>query len=193
MSLGALREEVWNALARYDLALHPTPPHGHHPNFKGARRAAERLMSTPEFQGARVVLAGMDAVLKPLREAALRAGKALILPHPDRPGEFLKVEGLDPRRLFRVREVSRYGQPVDLAALAVDLVLVGAVAVDEEGGWVGKGYGFPQAWLEVQAPFATLAHPVMVYPHLPERERTVQLIATPQRLIRTGGPKGGLR
>ncbi len=184
MNLGALREEVWNALARYDLALHPTPPHGHHPNFKGARRAAERLLATPEFQGARTILVGMDAVLKPLREAALRAGKALILPHPDRAGAFLKVAGLDPRKLFRVREVSRHGEPVDLKAQGVDLVLIGAVAVDEEGGWVGKGYGFPQAWLEVEAPFATLAHPVMIYPRLPVRERTVQLIATPQRLIR---------
>lgn len=184
MNLGALREEVWNALARYDLALHPTPPHGHHPNFKGAKRAAERLISTPEFQGTRTILVGMDAVLKPLREAALKAGKALILPHPDRAGEFLQVAGLNPKKLFRVREVSRYGQRVELEASRIDLVLIGAVAVDEEGGWVGKGYGFPQAWLQVEAPFATLAHPVMIYPRLPVRERTVQLIATPQRLIR---------
>jgi 5-formyltetrahydrofolate cyclo-ligase len=50
---------------------------------------------------------------------------------------------------------------------------------------VGKGYGFPQAWLKVEAPFATLAHPLMVYPELPvEPERRVDLIATPQRLIR---------
>ena len=58
MTLGELREEVWNALARFGLALHPTPPHGHHPNFLGARRAAERLLKTPEFQGARRVLTG---------------------------------------------------------------------------------------------------------------------------------------
>ena len=68
-----------------------------------------------------------------------------------------------------------------------DDVLIGAVAVDEEGGWVGKGYGFPQAWFRVEAPFATLAHPVMVYPRLPvPPERRVHLIATPQRLLRLG-------
>ena len=109
MTLGELREEVWNALARYDLALHPTPPHGHHPNFLGARRAAERLLKTPEFQGARRVLAGMDAVLKPLREEALRQGKELLLPHPDRPGEFLLLRDVDPRKLKRVREAYRFG------------------------------------------------------------------------------------
>jgi 5-formyltetrahydrofolate cyclo-ligase len=185
MTLGELREEVWNALARYDLALHPTPPHGHHPNFLGAKKAAERLMKTPEFQGAKVLLAGMDAVLKPLREEALRQGKALILPHPDRGGEFLLLKDLDPRRLKRVREAYRYGVRVALEGQPIDLVLIGAVAVDEEGGWVGKGYGFPQAWLQVAAPFATLAHPLMVYPQLPvPPERRVDLIATPQRLIR---------
>lgn len=116
MTLGQLREEVWNTLARYDLALHPTPPHGHHPNFVGAKKAAERLLGTPEFQRARLILAGMDAVLKPLREAALRAGKALLLPHPDRPGEFLLLKDLDPRKLKRVREAYRYGVKVALEA-----------------------------------------------------------------------------
>ncbi len=185
MTLGELREEVWNALAEHGLALHPTPPHGHHPNFLGAGRAAGLLLKTPEFQGARAILAGLDAVLKPLRAEALRQGKALLLPHPDRPGVFLRVVGVDPRRLNRVREVYRFGQPTRLEEEAIDLVLVGAVAVDEEGGWVGKGYGFPQAWLQVEAPWATLAHPLMVYPRLPaEPERRVQLIATPSRLIR---------
>ncbi|WP_337844395.1 5-formyltetrahydrofolate cyclo-ligase [Thermus sp.] len=185
MTPGELREEVWNLLARHDLALHPTPPHGHHPNFKGARRAAELLLNTPEFQRARVILAGMDAVLKPLREAALRGGKVLLLPHPDRPRAFLRLKDLDPRRLKRVREAYRYGEAVDVEKEPIDLVLIGAVAVDEEGGWVGKGYGFPQSWLRVEAPFATLAHPVMVYPRLPvEPERRVQLLATPHRLLR---------
>ena len=176
MTLGELREEVWNALARFGLALHPTPPHGHHPNFLGARRAAERLLKTPEFQGARRVLAGMDAVLKPLREEALRQGKELLL-----------LKDLDPRKLKRVREAYRFGVRVALEEATPDLVLIGAVAVDEEGGWVGKGYGFPQSWLRVEAPFATLAHPVMVYPRLPvPPERRVDLIATPQRLLRLG-------
>ncbi len=185
MTLGQLREEVWNTLARYDLALHPTPPHGHHPNFLGAKKAAGLLLRTPEFQRARLILAGMDAVLKPLREEALKAGKALILPHPDRPGEFVLLKDLDPGKLKRVREAYRYGVKVDLKERPIDLVLIGAVAVDEEGGWVGKGYGFPQAWLAVEAPFATLAHALMVYPKLPvEPERRVDLIATPARLIR---------
>ncbi len=185
MTLGALREEVWTLLAEGGLALHPTPPHGHHPNFLGAKRAAERLMRTPEFQRAQVFLAGMDAVLKPLREEALRQGKTLILPHPDRPGAFLLLKDLDPRRLRRVREAYRYGQPVALEGVGIDLVLIGAVAVDEGGGWVGKGYGFPQGWLKVEAPFATLAQPVMAYPRLPvPPERRVQPIATPQRPIR---------
>ncbi|AEV15091.1 5-formyltetrahydrofolate cyclo-ligase [Thermus sp. CCB_US3_UF1] len=185
MTLGELREEVWNALARHGLALHPTPPHGHHPNFLGGRRAAERLLATPEFLGARLLLVGMDAVLKPLREEALRRGKALLLPHPDRPGEFLLLKDLDPRRLKRVREAYRFGVKAPLEGQPIDLVLIGAVAVDEEGGWVGKGYGFPQAWLRVAAPFATLAHPLMVYPRLPVTpERRVDLIATPERLIR---------
>ncbi len=184
MTVGALRERVWNALAFHRAVAYPTPPHGHHPNFVGARRAAERLMAHPAWVRAEVVLAGPDQVLKPLREAALRAGKRLILPHPDRAGRYLLLDGVPPGALRRVREAAKYGQPVALEALPVDLVLVGSVAVDQAFGWVGKGYGFPQKRLEVGAPWATLVHPLQLMPELPvPPERRIDLIATPYELL----------
>ncbi|RDI96620.1 5-formyltetrahydrofolate cyclo-ligase [Meiothermus sp. QL-1] len=184
MNQGEVREMVWNALARHQAALYPTPPHGHHPNFVGARRAAERLMALPLWQEARVVLAGPDQVLKPLREAAMQAGKMVILPHPDRAGQYLSLAGLSPSQLRRVREAARLGQPVELAQVPIDLVLVGSVAVDEERGWLGKGYGFPPKNLEVPAPWATLAHTLMLFEKLPcPAERRVDLIATPHRVL----------
>ncbi|WP_041658234.1 5-formyltetrahydrofolate cyclo-ligase [Marinithermus hydrothermalis] len=184
MTVGELRERVWNALALHRAAAYPTPPHGHHPNFVGARRAAERLMAHPAWARAEVVLAGPDQVLKPLREAALRDGKRLVLPHPDRAGRFLLLDGVPPEALRRVRDAPKYGQPVALEALPVDLVLVGSVAVDPAFGWVGKGYGFPPRRLEVGAPWATLVHPLQLLPELPvPPERRIDLIATPYELL----------
>ncbi len=175
---------VWTALAQNRAAIYPNPPHGHHPNFVGATRAAERLMGLKLWQLATVVLAGPDQVLKPLREAALKSGKIVIMPHPDKAGKYLSLEGLRPDQLKRVREIAQLARPAELGSTAIDLVLTGSVAVDEQRGWIGKGYGFPYQDLHVAAPWATLAHTLMIFDDLPcELERKVDLIATPHQII----------
>lgn len=175
---------VWNALSQHRIATYPTPPHGHYPNFVGAGRAAERLEALPVFRNAKTILAGPDMVLKPLRETAMRSGKTVVLPHPDKAGKYLSLAGLQPSQLKRVRDVAQLGQPVELANIPVDLVLVGCVAADERLGWLGKGYGFPYGRLEVGAPWATLAHTVMLFDVLPcEAERKISLIATPHQVL----------
>ncbi|AWR87033.1 5-formyltetrahydrofolate cyclo-ligase [Meiothermus taiwanensis] len=184
MTQGEVRELVWNALAQHRAAAYPTPPHGHHPNFVGASRAAERLMGLRLWQLATVILAGPDQVLKPLREAALKSGKIVLMPHPDKAGRYLSLEGLLPHQLKRVREVAQLGKPIELKDTTIDLVLVGSVAVDEARNWLGKGYGFPYKDLQVAAPWATLAHTLMIFDELPcQPERRVDLIATPHQII----------
>lgn len=185
VTAGQLREQVWNTLSQRRAAVYPTPPHGHHPNFVGASKAAERLMALEAFLEAEVLLAGPDQVLKPLREAILKSGKRLVMPHPDRSGHYLLLEGVEPTLLKRVRDITRYGKPVRLEAIPIDLVLVGCVAVDRKFGWIGKGYGFPPKDLPVAAPWATLAHPMMLMEELyAEAERRVDLIATPLEVLR---------
>lgn len=184
MTQGEVRELVWSALAQHRAATYPTPPHGHHPNFVGASRAAERLMGLKLWQLATVVLAGPDQVLKPLREAALKSGKVVLMPHPDKAGQYLSLEGLMPHQLKRVREVAQLGKPIELSQTAIDLVLVGSVALDEQRNWIGKGYGFPYKGLQVAAPWATLAHTLMIFDKLPcPPERKVDLVATPYQVI----------
>lgn len=175
---------IWNALSQNRAAAYPTPPHGHHPNFVGASRAAERLLQTEVYLRANLILAGPDQVLKPLREAAMKSGKPLIMPHPDKAGSYLLLEGVHPTQLKRVRDAARLGKPIDLRQTTLDLVLVGAVAVDEQLGWIGKGYGFPYKDLQSAAPWATLAHTLMIFDELPcEPERQLDLIATPHQVM----------
>ncbi|ADH62987.1 5-formyltetrahydrofolate cyclo-ligase [Allomeiothermus silvanus] len=180
MTQGELREYVWNTLHSRRAAAYPTPPHGHHPNFVGASRAAEKLMALEVFLKAETILAGPDQVLKPLREAILKSGKRLIMPHPDKAHTFLLLERLSPQVLKRVRDVAYHGKPIELHDTPIDLVLVGSVAVDKQFGWIGKGYGFPSKHLEAAAPWATLAHPMMLMEELyAEPERRIDVIATP--------------
>jgi len=181
---GQLREDVWNRLLLHRVAAYPTPPHGHHPNFVGVEQATARLLGLEQYRVARTLLVGPDQVLKSLRRQALAAGKTLILPHPDRSHVYLKVEGVHPRRLQRIREVRQLGTPIRLEEVVIDLVVIGCVAVDERLGWLGKGYGFPPPSLEVVTPWATLAHPLMVFPQLPVTpERYLNLVVTPDETL----------
>lgn len=180
MTAGAVREQVWNMLAQRRIATYPTPPHGHHPNFVGSGRAAQQLLDQPVFARALTVLVGPEQVLKPVREAVLRSGRQLLMPHPDRSSQMLSLQNVAPSAIVRVRDAVRYGQVIDPTQLAIDLVVVGCVAVDRQGGWLGKGYGFPQNNPVLTAPWATLAHPAMVFDQLPAPpEHKVRLIATP--------------
>lgn len=165
------------------VAAYPTPPHGHHPNFLGVAQAAARIEQLSAFREAGTVLAGLDQVLHALRRAALVEGKLLLVPHPDRAGIFISLQGPAPLAARRVRDLARYGSLLKTGEFEPDLVLVGSVAVDGQGRRIGKGYGFPPRELWTPAPWATLVHPIQLYETLPvEAENWVRWIATPERI-----------
>jgi 5-formyltetrahydrofolate cyclo-ligase len=147
-------------------------------------------MQTTAFIHSESILVGPEQVLKPLREAAMKSGKQVIIPHPDKRGLYLDLTGVHPSQIKRVREVAQLGKLIELQNTVVDLVLVGSVAVDEHLGWLGKGYGFPYKDLATAAPWATLAHTLMVFDELPcDKERNIDLVATPHQVLGSAIPR----
>src|SRR5213078_1159771 len=63
----AARVRAWAALVEASAARFPRPIHGRIPNFAGSEIAARALLSTPEFQRARVVKVNPDAPQRYLR------------------------------------------------------------------------------------------------------------------------------
>ena len=145
-----LRDEVWSALERTGVGVGSV--RSRIPNFVGADAAAWRLASTPMWRDARVVKCNPDPPQIPLRLRALHAGKQLYMPVPElqRPYPFVL---LDPVQLaarqvsFELAATSQggvaHGMPVEFEDMpALDLVVVGCVAVTRDGGRTGKGGGF---------------------------------------------------
>src|SRR5579884_3858071 len=125
------REAVWSALEETRNARFPFPPRGRIPNFAGARQAAERLMALPEMQRARRIKVNPDAPQRPVREAALRAGKTVFMPTPRLRAGFLELRD------------AKTGPEVPLLKLPhLDLIVVGSVAVTRAGRRCGKGHGY---------------------------------------------------
>jgi len=184
---------------------------GRIPNFVGAEAAAQRLAELPEWEAAATVKCNPDAPQLPVRAAALAAGKLLYMAVPrlatERPFIRLDPERLEraeilPRRAVSIAHAARHGIAAGIAEMwRIDLVVCGVVAVNRLGARIGKGGGFSDLELALLVEagvvddatvIATTVHEVQVVDEeLPETEHDfrVDLVVTPERVLRTGATK----
>ena len=200
-----LRERVWSALSEPGVARFPGAA-GRIPNFVGAEAAADRLRETDAWRKASTVKANPDAPQRPVRERALTDGMTLFMAVPRLAGErpFLRLEASalpgSVREASSIKGAARFGQPVDVAELEpVDLVVVGCVAVSEDGARLGKGGGFADLELALAAEaglvgpstvVVTTVHDLQVVPKgdipVTDHDVRIDLVVTPTRVVRTG-------
>jgi 5-formyltetrahydrofolate cyclo-ligase len=213
----ALREQVWSAMRAAKVARFPGAA-GRIPNFTGAEAAAERLRALPAWRDARTVKANPDSAQLPVRQRALEDGKTVYMAVPrlaEREPFFLLDPdhlGQPPRKAASISGASKSARRVSLDELApVDMVVMGCVAVGEDGARLGKGGGF--ADLEYALATAagligpetlcvTTVHELQVRPAgtVPTAAHDVpmDLVVTPDRVIdcresRSARPEGQIR
>lgn len=198
----ALRQEVWSAMRAARVARFPGAE-GRIPNFSGAEAAAERLRTLPAWQAAETLKANPDSAQLPVRQRALEDGKTVYMAVP-RLAEKEPFFALDPghlsespRKAASISGAARSARRVALAELSqVDLVVMGCVAVGEDGARLGKGGGF--ADLEFALATAagligpdtvsvTTVHEIQVRAAgeipLTDHDVLVDFIVTPERVI----------
>jgi 5-formyltetrahydrofolate cyclo-ligase len=184
LKVGVLRERIWSDLVKNNAAAFPLPPHGHNPNFKGARAAAKHLLKHPLLESAKVVLVGMEAALLPLRGLLLSAGKTLVVPHRTKAGAFWRLEHVD-KSAARIENFHLFGVACDLKT--VELAVLASVAVAKDGGRLSKGFGFGARGAPIDVPVLTIAHSKMVFLQLEVvPDSWVQGFATPEQLAFIG-------
>jgi 5-formyltetrahydrofolate cyclo-ligase len=198
----ALRQEVWSEMSAARVARFPGAA-GRIPNFTGAEAAAERLRATGVWQAAGTVKANPDSAQLPVRQCALEDGKTVYMavPRLAEPEPFFALDPAHlsepPRKAASIRGASRSARRVTLAELSpVDLVVMGSVAVGEDGARLGKGGGFA----DLEFALATAAgligqHTVLVTTvhelqvratgmiPLTGHDVPVDLVITPERII----------
>ncbi|WP_407539373.1 5-formyltetrahydrofolate cyclo-ligase [Deinococcus radiomollis] len=175
------RDQVWAELLRERVAVYPLPPHGHHPNFVGAKEAATALLAHPQVQAHRCLIVGAERVLYPLRKQALAAGVTLYLPDQKREGWYFRVTDPAGADLKRSREL---GEPKLKPERATAAVLA-CVAVGRAGGRLSKGFGWGHSGLpEFGLPTYTVAHRRMLKDPLPcPPDSWVRLIGLPGEIV----------
>jgi 5-formyltetrahydrofolate cyclo-ligase len=198
----ALRAEVWEALRAAKVARFPGAA-GRIPNFTGAEAAAARLREVPEWKSAGTVKANPDSPQLPVRQRALEDGKTLYMavPRLAEPEPFFALDpdhlAESPRKAASISGASRSARRVAVGDMTpVDLVVMGSVAVAEDGARLGKGGGF--ADLEFALAMAagligastiivTTVHEIQVRPAgdipVTSHDVPIDLIVTPERVI----------
>jgi len=192
------RAAVWHVLTERKIARFPFPIKDRIPNFEGADTAAARLLAHPAFASAKCVKVNPDSPQRHVRKGLLERGISIVTPTPRLRGGFYL---LDPDEIpeehhwdaATLKMGGEFGKPIALEEFpAIDLVVMGSVAVTREGRRLGKGHGYADleyAMLvelgNAPVPVATTVHGLQVlesFPALPHDVR-LSIIATPEELI----------
>ncbi|KAM9301815.1 LOW QUALITY PROTEIN: methenyltetrahydrofolate synthase domain-containing protein [Gastrophryne carolinensis] len=175
-------------------------------SVQNSRQAGHSITSLGVFHSTRELKVDPDKPLEGVRLAALQAHKTLLVPTPRlRSGLFNRITpppGAS-KEVLRICSTSQgvrdYSVPLGLdAAVHVDLVVVGSVAVSEKGWRIGKGEGFADMEYAMmvamgavsdQTVVVTVVHDCQVL-DIPEEllddhDLTVDYILTPGRVIKT--------
>ncbi len=184
---GELRERIWSRLMSARAAVYPLPPHGHHPNFRGAGKAAARLLELLFAErlvreGARV-LSYPDYVLRPLRKGLLQRGVDVVVPAKYGKGyRLLESDRVDPTKAASIAGAEREGEAC-VALPEVVLVCAACVGVGPKGELLDKGYGFAPPPACDNLPWVTLVHPLQLVNEPFVSERRVHFAATPAKVM----------
>ena len=207
----ALRDQVWAAMTAARVARFPGAA-GRIPNFTGAEVAAERLRGLPEWRDAHTLKANPDSAQLPVRQRALEDGKTVYMavPRLAGPEPFFALDpdhlSESPRKAASISGAARSARKVTLAEVSpVDLVVMGCVAVGEDGARLGKGGGFADLEFALAGAAGligpgtvavTTVHDIQLQPAgaipLSGHDVPVDLVITPDRVIdcrRRRGPR----
>ena len=145
-----LRNHIWSKLK--DCKATRRDPVGHIPNFIGADIAAKQLAASALWQKSQVVKCNPDSPHTAVRLQALIDGKVLYMAVPrlartkcfvELTAANLERKGIALKDAATMQGAMRHGRLVAFEEMqAINLVVVGCVAVTPNGGRTGKGAGF---------------------------------------------------
>jgi len=192
-----MRNDIWETLENMEGFHSSKWLHGRIPDFPGSDRAAALLRTTDEWKGADIIFSSPDTAQRMVREYALLDGKVLIMASPNLEHGYLHI---DPKtaegneKTASTKEGAfKFSSQVKRFP-KVDMVVEGSVAVDLEGGRLGKGKGygdreishlFRENAIDDGTPIVTTVHEVQIVGKVPKEshDRHINMIVTPDRII----------
>lgn len=193
-----MRNGIWKILGSMEESQSRKRLHGRIPDFPGSKKAAKLLRSTDEWSNANVIFSSPDTAQSLVREYALLDKKILLMASPNLEHGYLLInpksaEGNE--KIASTKEGAfKFGEEIEEFP-RVDMVVEGSVAVDLEGGRLGKGKGygdreishlFSEKAIDNMTPIVTTVHEVQIVDKVPEEvhDRQINMVVTPEMIIR---------
>ncbi|MBM7604992.1 5-formyltetrahydrofolate cyclo-ligase [Metabacillus crassostreae] len=199
-----IRQRIWKQLTDEKNGRFPFPLINRIPNFKGAEKAATYITTLPEYKLAKVIKVNPDSPQLPLRKQILLDGKTLLVPTPRLKAGFIIVKpewvpAGEERRAASLSHIKSYGKEIPLTEIPqIDLMVVGSVAIHQDGRRIGKGEGYADReyaiLMELGNPPVTIVtsiHSTQLVPDDIPRDTydlTVDWIATEEGIVKTNSP-----
>nr|XP_023028996.1 methenyltetrahydrofolate synthase domain-containing protein [Leptinotarsa decemlineata] len=204
----SIRKRVWNHFSENKLGVFP-PHYGRIPNFADADQAAARILELDVFRSAKSIAVTPEKVVELVRIKTLSHEKDLYVPCPGFDyGMTKKIELVfeqDIKSIVSRRGMECFGRRVDFKEkIHIDLIVMGSVAVSEDGLRIGEGQGFVDLEyamlkdleaVDDKTKIVTIVHDSQVFdmPHgiFKKYDVPVDYILTPTRTIKVerGLPK----
>ncbi|KAF5075335.1 5-formyltetrahydrofolate cyclo-ligase [Methanobacterium aggregans] len=193
-----MRNGIWKILGSMEESQSRKRLYGRIPDFPGSKKAAKLLRSTDEWSNANVIFSSPDTAQSLVREYALLDKKILLMASPNLEHGYLLInpksaEGNE--KIASTKEGAfKFGEEIEEFP-RVDMVVEGSVAVDLEGGRLGKGKGygdreishlFSEKAIDNMTPIVTTVHEVQIVDKVPEEvhDRQINMVVTPEMIIR---------
>ncbi|MCL7745641.1 5-formyltetrahydrofolate cyclo-ligase [Halalkalibacter alkaliphilus] len=199
-----IRELKWEYLTGNKLGRFPFPLQNRIPNFKGAEKAANFVITMPEYEKAKVIKVNPDAPQLPNRAQILKDGKVLLVPTPRLKAGFIMIKpewvpAGEERKAASLSHMKSYGREIVLTEVPkIDLFFVGSVALHKDGRRIGKGEGYADREYAIMRELGNPDVPVIGTVHSAQLtdidiprdpfDLTVDRIATESELIKTNSP-----
>lgn len=202
LSKKEIRNKIWSKLEEKNIARFPMPVYGRIPNFIDSEIAVKKIEKLKIFKRSTVIKVNPDSPQKNLREIVLNSKKILLMLTPRLKKGFILLEpALIPEKLIKyastIKGAVKFGRFVRLEEIPkLNLIIVGSVAVSEDGKRLGKGEGYGDieyaifrelGLIDDSILVVTTVHEEQIIDEMPfeEHDLPVDLIVTPDRVIKT--------
>ncbi len=193
-----VRDFVWKRIER--VAEFPFPVKGRIPNFKGAKKACEKIRRLKNYYDSEVIFCAPDSPLLRARQIVLEDGKLLLAPKPHFKG-IIMIKG-NPENAYLSRML-KYGVELKAETIReivneIGIFIQGCVAIDIEGNRIGKGTGYGDKEYEFlrekglitsKTVYAVICHDLQIFDdlsYLMERHDVKSdVILTPKKILLT--------
>ena len=157
-------------MLRSNVATYPLPPYGHHPNFKGSKEGAHKLIDylfeKDQLKAQQTVLCYPDYVLKPLRKYLLEQGVNVVVPAKYKTAyRLLNASIVNPSTSSSISGAEKEGDLIPALGY-IDFAFLASVAIAQKGCSLSKGYGFRLPTLACKK--ASIVHSSQLINALPE-------------------------